>query len=1168
MIVATIMTIVYLTIRGTSTLNLSSPWAVAFSLMLFVAECYGGFLLFLFFFQIWDVRNPAPAPARPGRTVDVLIPTYNEDPQLLRGTISAALNIEYPHRTYVLDDGKRAEVKALCEELGADYIARPTNLHAKAGNLNHALQMTGGEFVVILDADHVAERHFIDRLIGYFADETMGFVQTPHAFYNFDAFQGVLNYERGKYWEEGMLFYNVTQPGKNRWNSVSFCGSAAIFRRAALEDVGLVATESITEDMLTGLRMHAKGWKSLFVNERLIAAMAAEDITSFTTQRLRWGEGNLGIFAIDNPLTMKGLTWPQRICYLGSILSWTTGVQKLLIYATPMVMLLFGVAPVNKLTWQFALLVSLYLAAVWTGVKVASNGYGWLLATEMTQMISFWTQVRSTWRAIFKRRRAKFVVTSKRGRQSNSVLGHIAPQIIYVAGSALAIMWALVRYRLNLSNDVIGLTIGSALLIIYSYMAWIVIGRALRSADRRSSWRHPVALHVVYDALAADGARIQGHGVTRDINESGSGLVVFDRLQDKSELDLTITAADRTVSCRGVIRSQIPAATRHPSAEGGPQAAICGIQFIDPDRDQLDTLWWMGAQFAVGLHYERFTGGQFGLGPVAPRKLAKRSDEWKFELPVTFLLEGDRTAVAVTETLGADTMTVLTSDALSTAQPIRLELATPFGRVDTEAELIDSRSRVVAGRNVQEARFRFRELSTASRAVLSATLGQRSSKKLAPVIHSMPQRRPPESLRSAGIVMGTTGIAAAIVVSCVLSFKMDDVALARAEAGRYLTQGLRDRLAEMVRHVHMETEADEVHASRLRAAMVAMGRGEDVRRIDEGIAESNPNGLEGRILKAASLQNLKREEEAETIYRELLDELVNFDDDHRRWELVLAAARNASNLGDLPKAVERYKHLERYGAMTDAARIELAGVLFRAGQVAEAEQLLNRGSPSFDDLQLLGSIYSSSRQFSKAIGVYKQMLAMRPGDPQTLLGLANNLSWSHDYDGAANVYRQILSRGGDDAAVQERLAEALLFGKHYEESLRVYADLIEHSRQRQDLWNGFLMAAAGSPVLPKPDQELLDWIYQQRGRRKDSAFWKNLTDAEARHGAPEDAVPLMQRMLELSPRDADLRLQLADALYKLKRYDDADAQFRWLLAETESQAASQASPAAPAAPLQ
>ena len=130
----------------------------------------------------------------------MMIPTYNEDPELLRGTITASLKIDYPHRTYVLDDGKRESVRA-CAKNWAEYITRPTNLHAKAGNLNHALEMTQGEFVVIFDADHVAERHFIQRLIGYFADEKLGFVQTPHAFYNFEAFQGVLDYKRGVYWK-------------------------------------------------------------------------------------------------------------------------------------------------------------------------------------------------------------------------------------------------------------------------------------------------------------------------------------------------------------------------------------------------------------------------------------------------------------------------------------------------------------------------------------------------------------------------------------------------------------------------------------------------------------------------------------------------------------------------------------------------------------------------------------------------------------------------------------------------------------------------------------------------------------------------------------------------------------------------------------------------------
>ena len=71
----------------------------------------------------------------------------------------------------------------------------------------------------------------------------MGFVQTPHAFYNFDSFQARHDHEKRQYWEEGHLFYNVIQPGRNRWNCPIFAGAAAMFRRKALVDVGYIATE-------------------------------------------------------------------------------------------------------------------------------------------------------------------------------------------------------------------------------------------------------------------------------------------------------------------------------------------------------------------------------------------------------------------------------------------------------------------------------------------------------------------------------------------------------------------------------------------------------------------------------------------------------------------------------------------------------------------------------------------------------------------------------------------------------------------------------------------------------------------------------------------------------------------------------------------------------------
>jgi cellulose synthase/poly-beta-1,6-N-acetylglucosamine synthase-like glycosyltransferase/tetratricopeptide (TPR) repeat protein len=1155
MIIAVVMTVVYLAFRGLFTLNLSSPLGVSISLVLYVAECYGGFLLFLYFFQIWDVQDPPPMPVLTGRTVDVLIPTYNEDPQLLRGTISAALKIDYPHRTYVLDDGKRKEVRALCEELGADYITRPTNLHAKAGNLNHALQMTDGEFVVIFDADHVSERHFIDRLIGYFADEQLGFVQTPHAFYNFDAFQGVLNYERGVYWEEGMLFYNVTQPGKNRWNGVSFCGSAAMFRRKALEDVGLVATESITEDMLTGLRMHAKGWRSLFVNERLIAAMAAEDITSFNTQRLRWGEGNLAIFAIDNPLTIKGLTWAQRLCYLGSMLSWTTGVQKLLIYCTPMLMLLTDVPPVNKMTWQLALIVGAYLAAVWTGVKIASNGYGWLLAIELSQMTCFWTQVRSTWRAIFKRRKARFVVTSKRGRQSNSILRHISPQIVYIAGSAIAICWAATRYRLNLSHDLIGLTIGSALLIVNSYLAWVVIRRALRSKDRRSAWRHPVALHVDYRTLTPSGDVLSGQCVTRDINEGGIGLVSFDQLPDKAELALTISAAGRSVACRGVVRSQVAAIHFHSRHNPAAQAFVYGVEYLHLDKNQLDTLWWMGAQFAVGLHYERFSGGQFGLGSVEARKLPACKTESAFELPVTLTFSEKQTVVAVTESIGPETMTLLLPEASAPQGPIQVKLGTPFGSVDASVDIVESKSRTLAGCTVRETRFRFRQVSPGASATLDATLGQRDSKVLGPVIRSTPQRRPPESLRPAALVMATTAIAASLVVSWVLLFEQDDVALARAEAGRYLTQGQVARLVEMAGRVHLGDSEEEARALRLRAVMVALDRPAEVTEIDEAFANSTPSTLEGLALKAESLQNLGRRQEADAIYQELLAKLDKLYDDRSRWDVVLAAARNASNLGDLADAAARYKELSKYGMLSDAAKLEYAGVLYRIGQADEAAHLLEQGSPNVQDLRLLASIYSCGKHFSKAIAIYEQLLKILPDDALALRGLADNLSWSHEFGQAATVYRELLHDAPKDDELRERLAETLLFDKQYQDSLRQYAKLLARHPKSQDFRNGFLMAAAGSPSLGEADRGRLERIYKQHGRHENVAYLTSLLNAVSKHGTPEQAVPLLQSLLEQAPDNAELRLRLADALHNLGRFKEADAQYRRLLGDSPPHAA-------------
>ena len=140
---------------------------------------------------------------------------------------------------------------------------------------NVALTRARRALVVIGDSATLSHHEFYQRLLGYFEDEKLAFVQTPHAFYNFDSFQARLNHRARKYWEEGQLFYHVIQPGRNRTGCPIFAGSAAMFRRSALKEVGYIATETITEDMHTGLRMHSRGWKSLGTRRSISTSVGA-----------------------------------------------------------------------------------------------------------------------------------------------------------------------------------------------------------------------------------------------------------------------------------------------------------------------------------------------------------------------------------------------------------------------------------------------------------------------------------------------------------------------------------------------------------------------------------------------------------------------------------------------------------------------------------------------------------------------------------------------------------------------------------------------------------------------------------------------------------------------------------------------------------------------------
>src|SRR6266849_4019214 len=234
-----------------------------------LAEFQGAFNFALFLLMTWDITPIPHGLAEPGHSVDILIPTYNEDLAILKMTILGAIHVRYPHKTWVLDDGRRPALRQLCLQMGVEYLTRPDNKDHKAGNINAALAQTDGEFVAIFDADQVPLSEFLDHTPGYFTDEKLAFVQTPQEFYNLDSIQHRTDLQKNETWHEQSIFYRIIQPGKNRWNAAFWCGSGSLMRRSALMSVGGIATESVTEDLHTSLRLHAAGWKSVYHDEVL-----------------------------------------------------------------------------------------------------------------------------------------------------------------------------------------------------------------------------------------------------------------------------------------------------------------------------------------------------------------------------------------------------------------------------------------------------------------------------------------------------------------------------------------------------------------------------------------------------------------------------------------------------------------------------------------------------------------------------------------------------------------------------------------------------------------------------------------------------------------------------------------------------------------------------------
>lgn len=412
----------YLWWRVSSTLNWDNTFDLAWGILLLVAEFYTWFILLLGYFQTsWPLKRPPvllPSSMDKWPTVDVFIPTYNEPLKVVKPTVYAAMGMDWPKEKmniHLLDDGRREEMRRFAEQAGINYVIRPDNKHAKAGNLNHALTKTHGEFIAIFDCDHIPTRSFLQLCMGWFLrDPKLALVQTPHHFYSADPFERNLGVFRSAP-NEGELFYSLIQDGNDMWNATFFCGSCAILRRGPLEEVGGIAVETVTEDAHTALKLQRLGYNSVYLNIPQAAGLATESLSAHIGQRIRWARGMAQIFRLDNPFFGKGLKWAQRICYGNAMMHFFNGIPRLIFLTAPLAFLLFHAYVIFAPAISVALYVLPHMAhATITNSRIQGK-YRYSFWAEVYEAVLAWYIARPTAVALLNPLKGTFNVTAKGG---------------------------------------------------------------------------------------------------------------------------------------------------------------------------------------------------------------------------------------------------------------------------------------------------------------------------------------------------------------------------------------------------------------------------------------------------------------------------------------------------------------------------------------------------------------------------------------------------------------------------------------------------------------------------------------------------------------------------------------------------------------------------------
>ncbi|MCQ0033190.1 UDP-forming cellulose synthase catalytic subunit [Burkholderia glumae] len=598
----------YMVWRLSDTTYWSRPLDMIWGVLLVAAEIYAALILLLGYFQTaWPLkRKPVPMPASRADwpTVDVFIPTYNEPLSVVKPTVYAALALDYPPdklTIHVLDDGRRADFKAFCEEVGVNWTIRAHNRYAKAGNINEALKITHGEFFAVFDCDHIPTRSFLQLTLGWFLrDRQLSLLQTPHHFFSADPFERNLGTFR-KVPNENELFYGLVQDGNDLWNAAFFCGSCAVLRRSMVEEIGGIAVETVTEDAHTSLKLHRLGYTTAYLAIPQAAGLATESLSGHIGQRIRWARGMTQIFRIDNPLVGRGLTIAQRLCYLNGMLHFFYGIPRLVFLTAPLSFLFFGAQVIQASAVTIALFALPHM--------LHANATNSRMQRQFRH--SFWAEVYEsvlasyitppTLLALINPKLGKFNVTAKGGMIEQKYFD-----------------WAVSRpYLILLVLNLLGFVIGvwhihthwavkSEVYTLVLNIGWtaynmLILGASVAAATEQKQVRAVPRVAMTMPVMLRFGTGRTLACETIDYSEGGVGVALPQKISVPLHERITVSLfrGDEEYAFRAVVASSTP--------------GRAGLQFVEMTKDQ--EFNFVKTTFARA---DAWTGWAEGRKPDAP----------------------------------------------------------------------------------------------------------------------------------------------------------------------------------------------------------------------------------------------------------------------------------------------------------------------------------------------------------------------------------------------------------------------------------------------------------------------------------------------------------------------------------------------------------------------